>query len=255
MRICVKGNNSCSVIGIASKEKRFREFPPDQEPMARTRTKAEEGFSLIELLIVVAIILIIAAIAIPNLLRSRMAANEASAVGSIRSVNTGAFSYNSIYSNGYPSTLTQVGTSAATQATCNASMFIDIVLTSGSKSGYSFAMGPGSVAATAPSGCAAAGYVDGFFIKAVPISAGTSGIRGFCSDQTRHHSLQFRRNCDRLLVSGLRWLQHKRNDPSAIRTADPFLRAGHLALDIIIWLVWAKRFARAAALPEVVPPE
>jgi prepilin-type N-terminal cleavage/methylation domain-containing protein len=51
--------------------------------------KKQKGFSLIELLIVVAIILIIAAIAIPNLIKSKMAANEASAVGSIRTINTG----------------------------------------------------------------------------------------------------------------------------------------------------------------------
>ena len=67
--------------------------------------KFERGFSLIELLIVVAIILIIAAIAIPNLLRSRMAANEASAVGSIRTMNTAAISYNSTYGNGFPGLL------------------------------------------------------------------------------------------------------------------------------------------------------
>jgi prepilin-type N-terminal cleavage/methylation domain-containing protein len=72
-----------------------------------------KGFSLIELLIVVAIILIIAAIAIPNLLRSRMAANEASAVGSIRTINTAAISYNSSYGNGFPVNLAQIGTTGA----------------------------------------------------------------------------------------------------------------------------------------------
>ena len=65
-------------------------------------SKKQKGFSLIELLIVVAIILIIAAIAIPNLLRSRMAANEASAVGSIRTMNTAAITYSSTYGNGFP---------------------------------------------------------------------------------------------------------------------------------------------------------
>src|ERR1700685_4089877 len=64
----------------------IRSVPPRREKM----NKKQKGFSLIELLIVVAIILIIAAIAIPNLLRSRMAANEASAVGSVRTMNTAA---------------------------------------------------------------------------------------------------------------------------------------------------------------------
>ena len=65
--------------------------------------KNQKGFSLIELLIVVAIILIIAAIAIPNLLRSRMSANEASAVNSLRSINTAEVTFSSTYGVGYGS--------------------------------------------------------------------------------------------------------------------------------------------------------
>ncbi len=63
--------------------------------------KKQKGFSLIELLIVVAIILIIAAIAIPNLMRSRMAANEASAVGSLRTINTAEVTYFTNYGTGF----------------------------------------------------------------------------------------------------------------------------------------------------------
>src|SRR5260370_15123699 len=101
--------------------------------------KKQKGFSLIELLIVVAIILIIAAIAIPNLLRSRMAANEASAVGSIRSINTAAVTYSFTYpAAGYPSTLAQLA--PATGASSSSADLIDSVLASGTKSGYQFSM-------------------------------------------------------------------------------------------------------------------
>jgi prepilin-type N-terminal cleavage/methylation domain-containing protein len=133
--------------------------------------RKQKGFSLIELLIVVAIILIIAAIAIPNLLRARIAANESSAVASVRTLNTAQISYNSAYPTvGFASAMGNLaGTSCAPPASTGACL-IDTTLASGTKSGYTFAI-------SGVSGTPAASYQ---FI-ATPISPNQSGTRYFCS--------------------------------------------------------------------------
>src|SRR5882672_8143842 len=133
----------------------------------------QKGFSLIELLIVVAIILIIAAIAIPNLLPSKMAANEASAVSSLRTMNTSAVAYSTTY-NFYPSRISDLGPGTTVSST--AADLIDSLLAAATasttpKSGYYFTWTGGGTTAA-------------YTITAIPATQGTTGQRRFFTDQT-----------------------------------------------------------------------
>ena len=97
----------------------------------------QKGFSLIELLVVVAIILIIAAIAIPNLLQARVAANQASAVSSVRTINTAMVMYISNYpTDGFASTLNALGGTSCAPPDSTSACLIDTQLASGTKTGY-----------------------------------------------------------------------------------------------------------------------
>jgi prepilin-type N-terminal cleavage/methylation domain-containing protein len=155
--------------------------------------KSSGGFSLIELLIVVAIILIIAAIAIPNLLRSRIAANQASAVGSIRTLTTAEVTYATTYNTGYSATLGDLGPNGAGGAAlpvATAAGLVDEVLsgTKGSgggsgntatlseKSGYAFLYTPAAADAS--------GKIDTYQILASPVSVGTTGTNFYYTDQS-----------------------------------------------------------------------
>jgi prepilin-type N-terminal cleavage/methylation domain-containing protein len=143
--------------------------------------RKQKGFSLIELLIVVAIILIIAAIAIPNLLRSRIAANEASAVGSMRTINTAEMTYASTYpAAGFAITLPTLASPSASPANCNQPLstgacLIDDTLaaaTTGAnaKSGYFFTIATDANV--------------GYTLLGAPKTAGTTGIKNFYTDAT-----------------------------------------------------------------------
>jgi len=129
------------------------------------------GFSLLELLIVVAVILVIAAFAIPNLLRARISANEASAVSSLRALNEAQINYQSTYPTvGYATVLSALSGANCTPPGATGACLIDTQLASGTKSGYSFSL-------TGTSGTPNATYQ---FI-ASPLAPNQTGVRYFCS--------------------------------------------------------------------------
>ena len=132
--------------------------------------RKQKGFSLIELLIVVAIILIIAAIAIPNLLRARMAANESAAASSIRTINTAMVSYITAYpTTGYAATLAALGGVSPCTASAASACLIDNNLAAPpatGKSGYLYA---------------ATGTASTYEAGAWPVTTNSTGTKTFCS--------------------------------------------------------------------------
>jgi type IV pilus assembly protein PilA len=146
-----------------------------KRPKSGRQNHSDQGFSLIELLIVVAVILVIAAIAIPNFIQSKMRANESAAGQSLRAITTAEVLYSGSYGIGFSADLPSLGGSGAVTSSSNAEL-IDQVLTSGKKSGYTFSY----VALTTD----ASGNVTSYSINANPVAPGYTGMRYFYADQT-----------------------------------------------------------------------
>ena len=135
--------------------------------------RRQNGFSLLELLIVVSVILIITAIAVPNIIRAKISANESSAVSTIRQISTAELSYHITYSQvGYAPDLKSLGGPLACSPSTATACILDSAVTSATKSGYQF-----FAAGFASSGTAVNNQ---FVASSAPTAFSKTGVRNFC---------------------------------------------------------------------------
>lgn len=149
--------------------------PQSKNAISTAQSSCSRGFSLIELLIVVAVILIVAAIAIPNFVRSKEAANEASAVQNLRNITTAEYLYSSTYGVNFTPDLVTLSGNTGTPDQTHAEL-IDEVLAGGTKSGYSLSYSPGATNNM--------GQIVTYAVNASPLVPGSTGQRYFYTDQT-----------------------------------------------------------------------
>jgi len=147
--------------------------------MPLERSTTERGFSVMELMIVVTILLILAAIEIPNLMRARMAANQAAAVSNLRTIEAAEITYAITYNHGYTSNLAELGPSGQS-ASSQAAALIDGMLSHGEKGGYSYLYIPGPVVD---------GKVETYTLKAVPSRPCTTGDQYYSMDPSTQSSV------------------------------------------------------------------
>jgi len=147
--------------------------------MLLQRPAGPRGFSIMELMIVITIILILAAIEIPNLMRARMAANQAAAMSNLRTLETAEITYAVTYNRGYSSTLSQLGPSGQSSS-LQAADLIDGMLANGMKGGYSYLYVPGPVVD---------GKVETYTLKAVPAVPCTTGVEYYSMDPSSQSAI------------------------------------------------------------------
>ena len=147
----------------------------------RNRKRSQSGYTLMELLIVMSVILILMAIAIPNYMNMRSQANETSALQSLRAINSAEIQYETDYpANGFACNLSQLGGDPKSGAPSpQAAQLLSNDLASGQKSGYTFTIGNCTKVTVNNQD-----VYTSFEVTAVPQSVGKTGHRGFCMDQT-----------------------------------------------------------------------
>jgi type IV pilus assembly protein PilA len=145
----------------------------NEQSRVEPKRKSPPGVSAVEVAVGVAILLVIAAIAIPSLLHSNLSSNESSAAGSLRTLNSACASYAMLY-GGYPRSLANLG--PGNPAHSGAADLIDSVLASGRKDGYVFVYTPGATGVS--------GNVLSYGVTASPVTPGSTGRRSFFTDQS-----------------------------------------------------------------------